>query len=228
MKDFLKNKKIIFPIVIGLVIIVIAIIIFILIGKSTNNSGKVSTIKLSNSTGNNSTTNVTNATDNTNENTSDNTSNDTSNSTSDDDTDFEFDGDEFYLDAAKSFMNGLKDEDDMKQFVDKHVDVKAYAAAFTVNGDDAEFMDEYEGLDDDDSKVEKIEEKFLELVSEDNDYSIKSISDPKESGDDEQITRVTVSFKSGSETIKYRMVFYGEIVIYICDENGDSVINLND
>ena len=64
MKDFLKNKKIIFPIVIGLVIIVIAIIIFILIGKSTNNSGKVSTIKLSNSTGNNSTTNVTNVTDN--------------------------------------------------------------------------------------------------------------------------------------------------------------------
>ncbi len=89
-------------------------------------------------------------------------------------------------------------------------------------------MDEYEGLDDDDSKVEKIEKKFLELVSEDNDYTIKSISDPKESGDDEQITRVTVSFKSGSETIKYRMVFYGEIVIYICDENGDSVINLND
>lgn len=226
MKDLLKNKRLVFPLVIILVVIVIAIVVFILIGKGANSSDKVSTIKLGNSTGNNATTNVTNASDeNTTDNTTDNTSNNTLNSTSGDD--FEFDGDQFYLDAVESFMAGLMDEDDMQKFVDDHVDVKAYLAAYLVNGDDAEFLDEYSGIDDDDSKIEQVGEKFLDLVSSDE-YEIKSISDPKESGDDESITRITVTLKSDSETKKYRMVFYDDIVIYICDENGDSVIDLND
>lgn len=226
MKNFLNNKRLVFPLVIILVVIVIAIVVFILIGKGANSSDKVSTIKLGNSTGNNATTNVTNASDeNTMDNTANNTSN-TSNSTSGDD--FEFSGDQFYVDAVESFMAGLMDEDDMQKFVDDHVDVKAYLAAYLVNGDDAEFIDEYQGIDDGDSKIDQVGEKFLDLVSSDNDYTLTSISDPKESGDDESITRVTVTLKSDSETKKYRMVFYDDIVIYICDENGDSVIDLND
>ena len=169
---------------------------------------------------------VDNDTDNaTDENTTNDTSNNTTNSTSDDSIDF--DGDEFYLKSAKAFVAGLMNSDDMKDFVDKHVDVKAYAACYDISADDAKFMDEYQKLSDDDDKVLEVSKKFEELASEKN-LKLDAISNPKTSGDDENISRVTITLKKGDSTEKYRMVFYGDIVIYIADDSGDSIIDLND
>ena len=227
-----------FPIIISVIVIVIAIIIFILIGSGEKNNKSNSTIKLSGNSENSSKSNtvdntddeedntVDNDTDNaTDENTTNDTSNNTTNSASDDSIDF--DGDEFYLKSAKAFVAGLMNSDDMKDFVDKHVDVKAYAACYDISADDAKFMDEYQKLSDDDDKVLEVSKKFEELASEKN-LKLDAISNPKTSGDDENISRVTITLKKGDSTEKYRMMFYGDIVIYIADDNGDSIIDLND
>lgn len=234
----MKNKRILFPIIISVIVIVIAIIIFILIGSGEKNNKSNSTIKLSGNSENSSKSNtvdntddeedntVDNDTDNaTDENTTNDTSNNITNSTSDDSIDF--DGDEFYLKSAKAFVAGLMNSDDMKDFVDKHVDVKAYAACYDISADDAKFMDEYQKLSDDDDKVLEVSKKFEELASEKN-LKLDAISNPKTSGDDENISRVTITLKKGDSTEKYRMMFYGDIVIYIADDNGDSIIDLND
>ena len=234
----MKNKRILFPIIISVIVIVIAIIIFILIGSGEKNNKSNSTIKLSGNSENSSKSNtvdntddeedntVDNDTDNaTDENTTNDTSNNTTNSASDDSIDF--DGDEFYLKSAKAFVAGLMNSDDMKEFVDKHVDVKAYAACYDISADDAKFMDEYQKLSDDDDKVLEVSKKFEELASEKN-LKLDAISNPKTSGDDENISRVTITLKKGDSTEKYRMMFYGDIVIYIADDNGDSIIDLND
>ena len=223
----MKNKRILFPIIISVIVIVIAIIIFILIGSGEKNNKSNSTIKLSGNSENSSKSNtVDNTTDNaTDENTTNDTSNNTTNSASDDSIDF--DGDEFYLKSAKAFVAGLMNSDDMKDFVDKHVDVKAYAACYDISADDAKFMDEYQKLSDDDDKVLEVSKKFEELASEKN-LKLDAISNPKTSGDDENISRVTITLKKGDSTEKYRMMFYGDIVIYIADDNGDSIIDLND
>lgn len=233
----MKNKRILFPIIISVIVIVIAIIIFILIGSGEKNNKSNSTIKLSGNSENSSKSNtvdntddeedntVDNDTDNaTDENTTNDTSNNTTNSTSDDSIDF--DGDEFYLKSAKAFVAGLMNSDDMKDFVDKYVDVKAYAACYDISADDAKFMDEYQKLSDDDDKVLEVSKKFEELASEKN-LKLDAISNPKTSGDDENISRVTITLKKGDSTEKYRMVFYGDIVIYIADDSGDSIIDLN-
>ena len=234
----MKNKRILFPIIISVIVIVIAIIIFILIGSGEKNNKSNSTIKLSGNSENSSKSNtvdntddeedntVDNDTDNaTDENTTNDTSNNTTNSTSDDSIDF--DGDEFYLKSAKAFVAGLMNSDDMKDFVDKHVDVKAYAACYDISADDAKFMDEYQKLSDDDDKVLEVSKKFEELASEKN-LKLDAISNPKTSGDDENISRVTITLKKCDSSEKYRMVFYGDIVIYIADDSGDSIIDLND
>ena len=234
----MKNKRILFPIIISVIVIVIAIIIFILIGSGEKNNKSNSTIKLSGNSENSSKSNtvdntddeedntVDNDTDNaTDENTTNDTSNNTTNSASDDSIDF--DGDEFYLKSAKAFVAGLMNSDDMKDFVDKHVDVKAYAACYDISADDAKFMDEYQKLSDDDDKVLEVSKKFEELASDKN-LKLDAISNPKTSGDDENISRVTITLKKGDSTEKYRMMFYGDIVIYIADDNGDSIIDLND
>lgn len=234
----MKNKRILFPIIISVIVIVIAIIIFILIGSGEKNNKSNSTIKLSGNSENSSKSNtvdntddeedntIDNDTDNaTDENTTNDTSNNTTNSASDDSIDF--DGDEFYLKSAKAFVAGLMNSDDMKDFVDKHVDVKAYAACYDISADDAKFMDEYQKLSDDDDKVLEVSKKFEELASEKN-LKLDAISNPKTSGDDENISRVTITLKKGDSTEKYRMMFYDDIVIYIADDNGDSIIDLND
>ena len=234
----MKNKRILFPIIISVIVIVIAIIIFILIGSGEKNNKSNSTIKLSGNSENSSKSNTVDNTDDeedntvdndtenaTDENTTNDTSNNTTNSTSDDSIDF--DGDEFYLKSAKAFVAGLMNSDDMKDFVDKHVDVKAYAACYDISADDAKFMDEYQKISDDDDKVLEVSKKFEELASEKN-LKLDAISNPKTSGDDENISRVTITLKKGDSTEKYRMVFYGDIVIYIADDSGDSIIDLND
>ena len=226
----MKNKRILFPIIISVIVIVIAIIIFILIGSGEKNNKSNSTIRLSGNSENSSKSNTVDNTDDEEDNTVDNdtdnsTDENTTNSTSDDSIDF--DGDEFYLKSAKAFVAGLMNSDDMKDFVDKHVDVKAYAACYDISADDAKFMDEYQKLSDDDDKVLEVSKKFEELASEKN-LKLDAISNPKTSGDDENISRVTITLKKGDSTEKYRMMFYGDIVIYIADDNGDSIIDLND
>lgn len=231
----MKNKRIMFPIIVSVVVIVIAIIIFVIIGSGEKNNKSNSTIRLGGNSENVSKSNtvdntddedntVDNDIDNSTDNSIDNTSNNTTNSVSDDNIDF--DGDEFYLEASKAFVKGLMNSDDMNDFVNDYVDVKAYAACFDVNADDAKFMEEYQKLSDDDDKVLSINEKFKELVSEDE-FKLDAISNPKTSSDDENISRVTVTLKKENSTEKYRMVFYSNIVIYIADDSGDSIIDLN-
>lgn len=233
----MNNKRIVFPVVISIIVIVIAIIIFLIIGSSEKSKQEnTSVIKLGGNSENASTTNVADDTDDEedDENVVDNdteknsTENDTSNDTTDSDDDsIEFDGDEFYLDATKAFVAGLMDSEDMKDFIDNYVDIKAYVACYNVDADDEKFMEEYQSLSDDDDKVKEVGEKF-EKLSSDNKFKVNSISDPKTSGDDENISRVTVSLKKDNSTEKYRMVFYDNIVIYIADESGDSIIEFDD
>lgn len=228
----MNNKRIVFPVVISIIVIVIAIIIFLIIGSSEKSRQEnTSVIKLGGNSENASTANVADDTDDEedDENVVDNDNeNDTSNNTIDSDDDsIEFDGDEFYLDATKAFIAGLMDSEDMKNFIDNYVDIKAYVACYNVDADDEKFMEEYQSLSDDDDKVKEVGERF-EKLSSDNEFKVKSISDPKTSGDDENISRVTVTLKKDDSTEKYRMIFYDNIVIYIADESGDSIIEFDD
>ena len=239
MKNIFKNKRIMFPIIIFIVVIIIAILIFVIIGTDSKKSKSVSgsPLKLENSSNNtsNTTTNITNETDdeednNTSNNTSkNNTKNNTTDNSSDDNSDDEeisFDGEDYYLDAVKSFTAGLMDEKDMETFVGDHIDLKAYVAYYNVEADDTKFLDEYEKLDDDDQKIDQVKDEMVKLADKEN-VKLTSIGEPKQSKDREEISRLTITVDTGDNEQKYRLVFYQDIVIYICDENGDSIINLD-
>ena len=229
MKDVLKNKRIIFPVIICLVVIAIAICIFIIMGLDTGDTQRVSNIDLSGTSADNGSgdTNVTNTENTTGSDDKDNkVKNETDDDDDDDDDDVEFGGEQFYLDSARDFVKGLTNADEMRSFVDNHLDVQAYIACYNVKGDDSKFMDEYNSLDLDDDTMKDVIDKFADIATEEN-AKLTALTDPRQSGDSDAINRVTLTVKSGSKTKKIRMVFYQEIVIYIYDENGDSLINLD-
>lgn len=253
MNNFLKNKRVLFALIMCFIVIAIAIVIFIIIGAEGKKSENVSVISLDNSTGN-SMTNVTNTvpddneidtntTDNTasnnntsNNNTSrrdndgdnDNDDNDNDNDDNDDneDDEIDFDGDKFYLDAVNDFIAGLKDKKKMEKFIDNHLDVKAYAACYNVNGSDSEFLNEYTSLKDDDKIVKNVSKKLPEIAKY-NDVKLLALTDPKKSGDSDEINRVILTIKADGKTEKLRMVFYGDTVIYIYDDNNKSIVDLD-
>ena len=233
MKDILKNKRIMFPIIVSLAVIIIAILVFIIIGMGGNGNERVSTINLENSSNSGSSvTNVTNTTDDDDDNnTASNNSkrNSTNNTTEDDDDDEEeeiaFGGEDFYLDTAREFVAGLMNENDMADFINNHMDIKAYIASYNVNGDDALFMDTYMSLPDDEESSEIVVEKFKEIVTNDE-LKLTALTDPVQSSDSDEITRITLTVKSDSGTERIKMVFYQDIVIYIYDSNGDSIVDL--
>ena len=257
MKDVLKNKRIIFPVIICLVVIAIAICIFIIMGLDTGDTQRVSNIDLSGTSADNGSgdTNVTNTENTTGSDDKDNkvknetgddddngnkvknetgngddndnrVKNETDDDDDDDDDDVEFGGEQFYLDSARDFVKGLTNADEMRSFVDNHLDVQAYIACYNVKGDDSKFMDEYNSLDLDDDTMKDVIDKFADIATEEN-AKLTALTDPRQSRDSDAINRVTLTVKSGSKTKKIRMVFYQEIVIYIYDENGDSLINLD-
>ena len=240
MKNILKNKRFMFPIIMCLIVIVIAIIVFIIMGIDTDKE-RVSEIKLDNVVVN-SATNVTNTENSTKEDDEDE-ENTTKNSTGqdedeDDDEDDEDDGDEeqeekidfdgesFYLETAQDFVKALNDKDDMADFIEKHVDAKAYIASYNVKGDDSKFMDEYMSIEVDDEEISDLIEKFQEIAVEDK-AKLTALTDPRQSGDNEAISRVTLSIKTDDGSQKIRMVFYQNIVIYIYDNNGDSIVDID-
>ncbi len=257
MKDLLKNKRIIFPIIICLVVIVIAICIFIILGLDTGDNQRVSNIDLSGTAADNSSgtnvTNTENTTDGDDDNdnnvknetdgdddkdnrvkneTGDDTDNEVKNKIGDDDDgdddgeDVEFGGEQFYLDSVNDFVKGLMNADEMRNFVDNHLDVQAYIACYNVEGDDSKFMDEYNSLELDDNTMKDVIDKFADIATE-KDVKLTALTDPRQSGDSEAINRVTMTVKSGDKTKKIRMVFYQDVVIYIYDENGDPLIDLD-
>ena len=236
MKNILKNKRFMFPIIMCLIVIVIAIIVFIIMGIDTDKE-RVSEIKLDNVVVN-SATNVTNTENSTKEDDEDDentTKNSTGQDEDEDDEDdgdeeqeekIDFDGESFYLETAQDFVKALNNKDDMADFIEKHVDAKAYIASYNVKGDDSKFMDEYMSIEVDDEEISALIEKFQEIAVEDK-AKLTALTDPRQSGDNEAISRVTLSIKTDDGSKKIRMVFYQNIVIYIYDNNGDSIVDID-
>ena len=241
MKDLFRNKRILFPAIIFLVVIVIAILVLILIGMDTSKGKRVDNVVFDNTPISSTTTNVTNTTNTTNTSNTENATNtDEENNTNtvnnntsteennekenDDEDNVEFGGEKFYLDTANDFTKALTDEEEMRKFVDNHVDVKAYIACYNNNGDDSKFMDEYNSIDLDDNLRNEVIDIFADLAKY-NSAKLTALTDPRQSGDSDAINRVTLTIKTNENTQKIRMVFYQDIVIYIYDENGDSIIN---
>lgn len=228
MKDIFKNKRIMFPVIICIVVIAIAILVFIILSIDIGNNKRVDNVVFDNISTGGGSTNVT-TTENTVD--DDDKQNKVSNTTKptdddDDDDEVEFGGEQFYLDTAEDFVRGLMDEDDMRSFVDNHVDVQAYIACYNVGGDDSKFMDEYNSINFDDDDRDKVMDMFAQIANL-SDAKLTALTDPRQSGDNEIINRVTLTIKSDEDIQKIRMVFYDQIVIYIYDENGDSIINLD-
>lgn len=161
----------------------------------------------------------------------DNDNNDDDDDNSGDDTEEEeneinFDGEQFYLDAVNDFVEGLTSQKKMEKFIEGHLDIKAYAACYNVEGSDSEFLDEYLSLEDDDEIVQSVLEKLPEIATYD-DVKLMALTDPKQSGDNDEINRVILTIKADGKTEKIRMVFYGETVIYIYDDDNKSIVELD-
>jgi len=156
MKELFKNKKTLLPILIGVAIIIIAIIIFVIIGINGKESdNRVSSIHLDN------TAPASNTTENEVQNETENETKNTARNEIDEDIDFGVE--EYYQDAAKKFMAGWQDKDEMQDFIDNYFDVKAFVAYDNIDGDESKFLEEYESIADDDEQVEKVTESLLSL-----------------------------------------------------------------
>lgn len=258
MNNILKNKKVLIPVIIAFVVIIIAIVIFAFMGISEKNNKKGdSKIKFSG--------------DETSENTTKDTSNNTNKNTVKnevkDDDEIGEGIDEFYKDAIKKFIAGYMDKDDMETFLEDCVDVKAYLAYDNIDGDDSKFLEEYSSIDDNDEKIEKVKDTFMQmpqayksvllmieafskmgdsldenentidntsdnnlgdvtkLTDEDKEMKLIDIEEPIKSNEDDAITSIVAKISFLGEESEITMVFYDEIVIYITNEDGESIID---
>lgn len=160
MKDLFRNKKTLIPILLGIAIIVIAIVAFVVIGiTSKKENSRVSVVKLDNTQA------TTNELGNTYGNeTTNKAKNEVKNETDgDEDEEKDFGVDEFYQEAAKKFIKGFQDKDEIEEFVDEYFDPKAYVAYENANLDDSIFLEEYSNLDDNDERIEEIRETVLNI-----------------------------------------------------------------
>lgn len=257
MRNIFQNKKVLISIIVAVVIVVVAVVLFVVLGKSGNNkkSDGNSTIKF------NEENKVTNKTLTSNDTSSNKTNG--GNSTSSD-VSVGSDVEDFHKKAAEQFIKAFMDEDEMNDFLENYVDIKAYVAYEKVNGDETKFWDEYESLSDDDPSIEEVKQACLALPSayntmltfidsaiqmakqysemanqtgnsldntidydsftdEDKKLVLKAIKNPEKSEKDENITRVTITCSWMQEDVDLDMVFYGDVVIFICDEEGTSL-----
>lgn len=252
----MKNKKIVFPLVILVLIIAIAIGAIVFIGMNSKKKKENSKIKFDEGTVSENTNNSTNT---------------TKKDKDDSDEEIGADVEEFYRTTIKKFIAGYMDEDDMKTFLEDCLDSKAYLAYYNIEGDDSKFYDEYMSISDNDEKVEEITETFKQLPKgykmilafmdmmgsmaenmnssnttnttdsdntismnitanitdfseEDKEIKLVDIKKPKQSNDDEQITSIVFTISLLGEETDITMVFYGDTVIYICDEDGTSIL----
>lgn len=256
-----KNKKILISIIIAVVIIIIVAVIFVLIGMNDKNNKKDnSKIKFDSeeSSANNISENV--------------IKNEIEPEIGDD-------VDEFYINAVEKFISGYMNEDDMKDFLDNCIDVKAYTAYEKTKGKDEKFLEEYEAIEDDSEEINKVSTSFKQLPKsykivmnfieainngamdsminetnktsnstnntsdtddnttnttnneipefseEDKEMKLVSIENPIKSNGDKDITSVDFTIAFLAQEVKLTMIFYDDIVIYICDENKTSVID---
>lgn len=249
MKELFKNKKTLIPILIGIAIVVIAIIAFVIIAITNNSSSsRVSEISLgntqptSNALGN--TYGIENKVDN-------ETNNEVKNEI---DIDKDFGIEDFYQDAAKKFIAGWQDEDEMQEFIDDYFDAHAFVAYDNINGDETRFLEEYNSISDDDEAISEVTDILLSLPSaidqiaelagefssmvenstdenmedlEDEDFNIvlKDIDTPETSEKDENITKITLTVEFMGDEEEIIMVFYGEVAIYMMDTDGNSILD---
>lgn len=249
MKELLKNKKTLIPILIGIAIIVIAIIAFIIITVTNKNSdSRVSKISLDNTQPTSNALGNTYGLENEVEN---KTKNEVKNEV---DTDIDFGVEDFYQDAAKRFIAGWQDEDEMQEFIDDYFDVHAFVAYDNIDGDESRFLEEYSSISEDDEKIAKVTETLLSLPTameemetmigafssmtenstgennvdlDDMDFNfiLTDISSPEQSEDDENITKITLTVEFMGEEEEIVMVFYGEVAIYMMDNEGNSILD---
>lgn len=253
MKELLKNKKTLIPILIGIAIIVIAIIAFIIITVTNKNSdSRVSTISLDNTQPTSNALGNTYGLENEVENEVENEiKNEVKNEI---DTDRDFGVEDFYQDAAKKFIAGWQDEDEMQEFIDDYFDVHAFVAYDNIDGDESRFLDEYSSISEDDEKIAKVTETLLslpdamkemesmmgalssmaenstgensvDLSDVDFNFTLTDISSPEQSEDDENITKITLTVEFMGEEEEMVMVFYGEVAIYMMDNEGNSILD---
>lgn len=262
MRNIFQNKKVLISIIAVVVIIVVAVVLFVVLGKSGNNkkSDGNSSIKFSEE---NKVTDKTLAGNDTSSNKTEN-----GNSTSSDSS-IGSDVEDFHKKAAEQFVKAFMDEEEMKDFLENYVDIKAYVAYENVDGDETKFWDEYESIADDDPAIEETKQACLAVPSsyntmltildsaiqmakqysemanqtgnlvddntvnntvdfdsitdEDKKLVLKAIKNPEKSENDENITRVTITCSWMQEDVDLDMVFYGDVVIFICDEEGTSL-----
>lgn len=68
------------------------------------------------------------------------------------------------------------------------------------------------------------DEEMPEFSDEDKKMRLVRIDEPEESSDDSEITSVVFTVSFLQQEAKLKMVFYGDVVIYICDEDGVSIL----
>lgn len=61
------------------------------------------------------------------------------------------------------------------------------------------------------------------ITEEDKKLVIKEIANPEKSEDDENITKIKITYSWMQEEVDLYMVFYGDVIIFICDEEGTSL-----
>lgn len=61
------------------------------------------------------------------------------------------------------------------------------------------------------------------FTDEDKKLVLKAIKNPEKSEDDENITKIRITCAWMQEDVDLDMVFYGDVVIFICDEEGTSI-----
>lgn len=258
MRNIFQNKKVLISIIVAVVVIVVAIVLFVVLGKNGDNkkSDGNSTIKFSDEKKDNNKTLA---------------GNNTSSNKTDSDVSVGSEIEDFHKKAAEQFVKAFMDEDEMNDFLENYVDIKAYVAYENVNGDETKFWDEYESLTDEDPTIEEVKQACLEVPSsykamltvidsalqmakqygemsnqtgdsvndnsttanntidfdsitdEDKKLVLKEIKDLEKSENDENITKITITCSWMQEDVDLDMVFYGDVVIFICDENGTSL-----
>lgn len=227
-----NSKKIVIPVVAGVVVIVVAIIIFVIIGNSSKGSKNIKNRISFNVTPEE---NVSNSSD---ENEIEN--NTTSNKVNTTKTKKEFDDEYFndYEEICKSFADACTDSEKIADFVD-YIDVKAWLAYDSVEGDESKFMDEYQSISDDDSSIEQGRNMLMQLpdllkiVSYDSDsdsspdinIEFVEITDIQQSKKLDDIRRVMVTYKVNDEEIEAEFVFFQNILINM--RNTDNSFDFN-
>lgn len=147
MKNIFSNKKILIPIIACVIVIIIAIVVFILIGNDRNPN--ITEIKFNETTADGNTVNQVNEVDNeVEENRDDENIPD------------------FYRNAAEQFVNGIMSTEEMDIFLDEYLDAKAYVAYNNIDGNDEEFLDEYQSISDDDEQITEITDTFSQIASD--------------------------------------------------------------